>query len=243
MAASFALCLAASLVVATPFPTADTKLAGTRPAMHPVGGEARQPVPRASSTPRALASHRYEQLPLAFEPTAPESAGDAKFLARGQGYALFLTPRETVLALGNHSGSSASLRLKMVGANAIPSFTGLEELPGKTNYFLGNSPAHWRTDVSNYRKVSERAVYNGVDVIYYGNQRQLEYDFVVAPGADPRVIQIAFQGAKNLRIDRAGDLLVSVGAGDVRLHRPIAYQGSGDAKHEVAASYMMNSAH
>jgi hypothetical protein len=190
-----------------------------------------------------MASHHYGQLPLAFEPTAPESSGDAKFLARGQGYALFLTPRETVLALGRHADSSAALRLKMVGANPSSSFAALDELPGKTNYFLGKSPTNWRTNVPNYRKVAERGVYNGIDIIYYGNQRQLEYDFVVAPGANPGVIQIAFQGAKNLRIDSAGDLVVNVGAGDVRLHKPIAYQGSGDAKHEVVASYVMKSAH
>jgi hypothetical protein len=242
IAAGFALCLAAVLVLATTFQAAGTQLAGARMAMRPIG-VARQPALRASSAPRAQASHRYEQLPLAFEPTAPESSGDAKFLARGQGYALFLTPRETVLALGKHSGSSAALRLKMVGANAIPSFAALDELPGKSNYLLGNSPAHWRTNVPNYRKVAEHGVYNGIDIVYYGNQRQLEYDFVVAPGANPGVIQIAFQGAKNLRIDRAGDLLVGVSGGDVRLHRPIAYQGSGDAKQEVAAKYVLKNAH
>ncbi|MCU1343433.1 MAG: uncharacterized protein JWN92_2856 [Candidatus Acidoferrum typicum] len=210
--------------------------------MRRISDSARQPGLAASSAPRALATNHYEQLPLAFEPTAPEAAGDAKFLARGQGYALFLTPRETVLALGTHSGSSAALRLKMVGANASPTFAALDELPGKSNYFLGKSPAKWRTNVPNYRKVAESSIYNGIDIIYYGNQRQLEYDFVVAPGANPEVIQIEFQGAKNLRFDSAGDLLVNVGAGDVRLHKPIAYQGSGDAKHEVAASYVMKTA-
>jgi len=154
-----------------------------------------------------------------------------------------LTPRETVLALGRHSGSSAGLHLKMVGANPSPNFAALDELPGKTNYFLGKSPANWRTNVPNYRKVAERGVYDGIDIVYYGNQRQLEYDFVVAPGANPGAIQIAFQGAKNLRIDSAGDLVVNVGAGDVRLHKPVAYQGSGDTKHEVAASYVMKTAH
>src|SRR5260370_14672471 len=108
---------------------------------------------------------------------------------------------------------------------------------------MGNFPASWRTNVHKYRKVAERGVYNGIDIVYYGNQRQLEYDFIVAAGANPGVIQIAFQGAKNLRIDSAGDLVVNVGAGDVRLHKPIAYQGSGDAKHEVAAGYVMKSAH
>jgi hypothetical protein len=242
VAGGFACSLAAVFVLATAFQPAGMRSAGTRPVTHRAD-DAPQPGLPASSAPRAMASHNYGQLPLAFEPTAPESAGDAKFQARGQGYALFLTPRETVLALGRHSGSSAGLHLKMVGANPSPNFAALDELPGKTNYFLGKSPANWRTNVPNYRKVAERGVYNGIDIVYYGNQRQLEYDFVVAPGANPGAIQIAFQGAKNLRIDSAGDLVANVGAGDVRLHKPVAYQGSGDTKHEVAASYVMKTAH
>jgi len=213
------------LVLATTFQAAGAQVATARPAMRPMSGAARQPGVRASSAPHALASHRYGQLPLAFEPTASQSGGDAKFLARGQGYAVYLTPRETILALGKKSHGPAALRLKMVGANANPTFTASDELPGKTNYFLGKSSANWRTNVPNYRNVTEGGVYNGIDIINYGNQGQLENDFVIAPGADPRVIQIAFQGATHVRIDRAGDLLVGISGGDVRLHRPIAYQG------------------
>jgi len=239
---SFVLSLAAVFVLATALQPSGKRSASTKPAIHNISDARRSSLP-ASSAHAVMAAHHYEQLPLAFEPAAPESAGDAKFLARGQGYALFLTPRETVLALGTHNDSSAALRLKMVGANANPIFAASDELPGKSNYFLGKSPAKWRTNVPNYRNVAERNVYNGIDIIYYGNQRQLEYDFVVAPRANPDVIQIAFQGAKSLRIDAAGDLVVSAGAGDVRLHKPIAYQGSGDVKHEVAANYVLKSAH
>jgi hypothetical protein len=197
-----------------------------------------------ASVSAAVARPRYEQLPLAFEPAGGESDGDAKFVARGNGYALFLTPSEAVLALGGkHSKGSAALRLKMVGANAMPSFAASDELPGKSNYFIGNSPAKWRTNVPNYRKVTERGVYDGVDVVYYGNQRRLEYDFAVSPGANPNVIQIAFQGAESLRIDPAGDLVISVTGGDVRMHKPIAYQGTGPARREVVSGYVMKSAH
>src|ERR1700739_4802564 len=116
--------------------------------------------PLLSLLPPFRATRNYDQLPLAFEPGAPESAGDAKFLARGEGYALFLTPGETVLALGEHSGRSAALRVKMAGGNANPSFAASDELPGKSNYLLGNSPAGWRTNVPNYRQVAERGIYN-----------------------------------------------------------------------------------
>ena len=241
----FTLCLVATLTLATAFHHTDARAASAIPAMRLVRANSPQRSSQASPASRTLAADRYERLPLAFEQAGAESASGAKFLARGDGYALFLTPSETVLALGKHHDRSAVLRLSMAGANASPSFAALDELPGKTNYFLGNSPATWRTNVPNYRKVAERGIYKGIDVIYYGNQHQLEYDFVVAPGSDPGAIQIAFQGAKSLRIDSDGDLLVNVGAAgpDVRMRKPIAYQGSGDTKREVAASYTLKGAH
>ncbi len=200
-------------------------------------------VPRA----KAAATVHYQQLPLAFEPADTKSAGDAKFLARGDGYALFLTPRETVLALGKHADHSTALRMKMVGARAPIGFAASEELPGKSNYFLGSVPANWRTNVPNYRKVTERGVYDGVDVVYYGNQHQLEYDFVVAPGANPSAIQIAFEGQDRLRVDANGDLVIAASGGELRMHQPVAYQvthqGANDSKREVTARYVMTSAH
>ena len=87
------------------------------------------------------------------------------------------------------------LRLKLVGANPAIPVTGLDELPGKSNYFIGNDPKKWRTNVPNYAKVKYQEVYPGVDLIYYGNQRQLEYDWAVAPGADPSAIRLAIDGA------------------------------------------------
>ena len=115
---------------------------------------------------------------------------------------------------------------------------GMDELPGKSNYFIGNDPAKWRTNVPNYRKVAEHGVYPGIDLVYYGTQRQLEYDFVVAPGAEPRAIRLAFQGADHLRIDSQGNLIASVGGGEVSFERPIAYQETLDgAKQPVVARY------
>ncbi|MCZ6489611.1 MAG: hypothetical protein O7A06_03655, partial [Acidobacteria bacterium] len=97
--------------------------------------------------------------------------------------------------------NGAVLRLKLAGSNPAPQVTGIEELPGKSNYFIGNDPEMWRTNVPHYAKVRYQDVYPGVDLIYYGNQRQLEYDFVVAPGADPEAIQLELQGADHLEID------------------------------------------
>jgi hypothetical protein len=117
------------------------------------------------------------------------------------------------------------LRMKLVGANAKATVTGAEELPGKSDYFIGNDPKKWRTNVPSYAQVKYEGVYPGVDLVYYGNQRQLEYDFVVAPGADPNQIKLSFAGAEGMRVDAAsGDLVLKVGEEEVRFQRPAVYQ-------------------
>jgi hypothetical protein len=129
------------------------------------------------------------------------------------------------------------LRLKLAGANAKAQITGLEELPGKSNYFLGNDPKKWRTNVPNYAQVAYKGVYPGVDLVYYGNQGQLEYDFVVAPGANPRAIRLGIEaGDSKLETDQSsvvspqlsvaqnGDLVIATGEGEIRLHKPVVYQ-------------------
>lgn len=120
--------------------------------------------------------------------------------------------------------------MKLVGANPNARVAGLDELPGKSHYFLGNDPKKWRTSVPNYAKVKYRDIYAGVDLIYYGNPRQLEYDFVVAPGADPGVIALDIAHAssrpenRNARIDAAGDLVIAIEGGEVRFHKPVVLQ-------------------
>jgi hypothetical protein len=113
--------------------------------------------------------------------------------------------RGSVLPSVNQEPEQASvLRMKLIGANPAAPVTGLDELPGKTNYFIGNDPAKWRTNVPTYAKVRYENVYSGIDLVYYGNQRQLEYDFVVSPGADPRAIRLSFPSRANPSRDREG---------------------------------------
>jgi len=131
----------------------------------------------------------------------------------------------------NHQSSidnSSVLRLRLVGANANARVTGLDPLPGKSNYFIGNDPQKWRTNVSNYAKVRYADVYPGVDLVYYGNQGQLEYDFVVSPGADLRAIALSIEGADKMEVDARGDLVLQTHGGDVRLHKPVVYQPTTD---------------
>ena len=117
------------------------------------------------------------------------------------------------------------LRMKLVGASTSAAVTGADVLPGRSNYFIGNDPKKWRTNVPSYARVKYEGVYPGVDLVYYGNQRQLECDFVLAPGADPNQIKLSFAGADGMRVDAAsGDLVLKVGDNEVRFHKPAFYQ-------------------
>jgi hypothetical protein len=197
-----------------------------------------------SATARADAASRYGQLPLAFEPNLGQTDSAIKFVARGDGYALFLGPREAMLGLrgplsskqsreenrstGSHS--AGLLRMQLAGASADPKLVALDELPGKTNYLIGKNPANWHSNIPNYRKVLESGVYRGVDLVYYGSQRQLEYDFIVAPEADPRVIRLAIEDAGELHVDSQGDLVFAVPGGEVRFKKPLSYQETKGGK-------------
>ena len=130
--------------------------------------------------------------------------------------------------------------MQLVDANQAALFSAIDELPGKANYFLGRNPDGWHTNVPTYRKIAERGIYSGVDLVYYGTQRQLEYDFVVAPEADTASIRLAIQGGQNLRINTQGELVVATSGGDVLLRKPVAYQNAGAEKQMVAANYALD---
>jgi hypothetical protein len=161
-----------------------------------------------------------------------------KYVSRGRGYTLFLTPAEAVLALRKPSPRTASrrgtthgveveaLRVRLLGANPDPRIAPEGELVARANYFIGNDPAQWRTNVPTYARVRYRDVYPGIDLVYYGtHERQLEYDFVLAPGADPHAIALGFEGARRLALDAAGDLVVTLADGGVVVHKaPVVYQ-------------------
>jgi hypothetical protein len=135
------------------------------------------------------------------------------------------------------------LRMKLRGANPAAEVTGVDEQAGTSNYFIGNDPAKWRTGVPTYAKVKYAGIYSGIDLVYYGNQRQLEYDFIVAPGADPRRIAFEVRGAKRIFRDAHGELVFKVGDGEVRWHRPMVYQEKDGGRQLVAARYVVASGH
>jgi len=196
----------------------------------------------------------FGKLPLSFELNKGQIDQSVKFLSHGAGYDLFLTSTEAVLRMEKPRAQQSDktdpdanvregsvLRLKMLGANATPQGEGHDELPGKVNYFVGNDPAKWRRNVPTYRKVHFKDVYPGIDVVYYGKQRELEYDFVVGAGANPKLIRFTIEGADQLRLDKSGSLLLKLKFGEVSLNKPVIYQlDENGGRREVKGTYVIN---
>jgi len=200
----------------------------------------------------------YGKLPLSFEVNQGQTDPDIKFLSRGQGYALLFKANEAVLVLqkpsfntphpSDHPDSKAGpartdsvLRMRLVGANPSPQVSGVQKLRGISNYFIGNNPSRWRTKIPTYRQVRYESVYAGVDLLYYGKQGRLEYDFVLEPGADPKQLRLRFEGG-SAQIDARGDLVVAVDGAKVVFHKPLAYQADREdaaARQLVAAAYVL----
>ncbi len=213
---------------------------------------------------KALFSTSFS-LPLFFEPNQGQTDPQVKFLSRGRGYGLFLTADEAVLELQpaaaggqhsdqrSHNSSNSVIRMRLDGTNSSARVSGVSPLPGKSNYFIGDDPSKWRQNIPQFARVQYESVYPGVDLVYYGNQGQLEYDFRVSPGADPNQIVLDFKGASarivsgNASADSSdsGELILSTANGDVRFHAPRIYQpampavGStpGHSEKEIAGGF------
>lgn len=213
---------------------------------------------------------RHAEIPLSFEPNMGQADGRVKFLSRGSGYELFLTADKAVLLLkksgANHEirnpkfsiltqdlsrataqkqpQDQAVLAMRLVGASRGAIVTGLTELPGASNYFIGNDPANWHTNVPTFAKVRYKNIYPGIDLVYYGNQSQLEYDFVVAPGVDAHRINLSFESRSKLHrsgIDDSGDLVIDVDGREVRFRKPFVYQPASEpgGKTAISAKYVL----
>jgi len=229
---------------------------------------AETPRNKSGDIPKATKQHlveAYGKLPLSFEANVGQASRHVAFLSRGEGYTLFLTRHaEAVLLLGTsapnrtpaqpadklsalvapqpEAAPPSVLRMKLVGARLVPQAEALNELPAKANYFIGNDPQKWRTDVSTYGKVRFHGIYPGVDLVYYGSQRQLEHDFIVAPGGNPSSIQLAVEGSERLSVDAQGDLVLAMKDGEVRFQRPVVYQERNGLRHEILSSYKLRGA-
>jgi hypothetical protein len=212
--------------------------------------EAPQKAPPVKSKPAADAAQaqvnwNFGKTPMSFEENRGQADRQVKFLSEGQGYSLFLTSSGVTLNLQTPSvpskpGRHALIQMGFSGAKSA-TVTGEEQQKARTSYFVGNDPAKWVAGVPNFARVRYGELYPGIDLAFYGNQGQLEYDFVVAPGADPRAIRLAFDGVDGLRVDEAGDLVLRTAAGEVRQHKPIVYQEDGATRHTIAGRYVLQS--
>jgi hypothetical protein len=195
-----------------------------------------------SATAPALASQpprpAIGALPLNFEPNRGQAEPTAQFLARGAGYYLTLNAKGSHVVL-RKGEKAAQIDTRLVGANGSSELKALELLPGQSSWFRGNDPAKWITGIPTYSRVKANSVYPGIDLVYYGNQSRLEYDFVVAPGADPAKIRMAFTGATGLHTDSVGNLIVSTPAGELRQEKPIVYQTAGGVRKPVDGVFVI----
>ncbi|MEO7659180.1 MAG: SBBP repeat-containing protein, partial [Pyrinomonadaceae bacterium] len=200
----------------------------------------------ASDTTENLprANFDFGKIPLSFEINEGQTAASVRFLSRGTDYTLFLTPTNAVFSLQPQSNQSQNssiegvVRMNLIGANGAAKSEAVDQLPGKSNYFVGNDPRKWRVDVPTFEKVNFYEVYKGIDLVYYGNQRQLEYDFVVAPNADAAQIRWSV-AADKAEINETGGLALQAGGRDVLMKKPVAYQTINGERKDVSASYVL----
>ncbi|HMH45786.1 MAG TPA: hypothetical protein VK557_20020 [Pyrinomonadaceae bacterium] len=204
-------------------------------------------LPPAPKMAEAQAREAYGKTPLYFEQNQGQVDSQVNFLTRAGGATIFLTPTEAVFVRPMPSQDSSTttanklrdpraqiaaepqpqmavLRMQLAGANPQPAVVGVDKQEGIVNYFIGNDPAQWHANIPTYARVQYSEVYPGVDMIYYGDGRQLEYDFVVQPGADTNRVSLKFVGADDLQVEANGDLVIKTAGGEVRQPKPVVYQ-------------------
>lgn len=199
---------------------------------------------QAASTPsqaeadRARVAEEFGKLPLSFEQNLGQTDKAVRFVARNPRYTLFLTDNEVVFALRKFEGEKKVrrqvLRMRLDGANTQPQVEGRDELAGKSNYIIGSDSAQWQHGVNNYARVAYHEIYPGIDMVYYGQQQQLEYDFIVAPQADTQAIRLAFKGASKVMIDKQGDLHLKLGDKELVQPAPFIYQEMNGERKQIA---------
>lgn len=211
--------------------------------------------PQAPTPSPTLAKEVLAGLPMIFEVNEGQADSRYRYLARGSGYTLAIDDQRAVFTFSQRKhgqksraakarqakkagSSSSSLALKLVDANRKARVSGVDKLPGKVNYYLGNDPSKWRTNVSTYAKVKVDDVYPGIDLVYYGNQKNLEYDFVVAPGADPDRIRLTMEGADRMELSPTGELVIHDGDDTLRQAPPVIFQETDGKRQPVEGGYV-----
>src|SRR5580765_6725850 len=201
----------------------------------------------------------YATRPLYFEANRGQADNLIQFLARGRGYSFALAPTEATIALSPPDSSdrlqpagpravrprprraayAQLIHMHFAGATGPTRMVGVQELAGRVNYFLGNDPTQWHGGISTFAQVRYEQLYPGVDLLCYGNQQQLEYDFIVEPGASLNSVSLRFDGVDYLEIDRQGDLVLHAAGGEIRQRKPLIYQASQGVRKEITGGYVL----
>ena len=207
------------------------------------------PATDSAASARASLGRPSVLFPVRFEENIGQADAKVRFLSRGQAHALFLTREEAVLSFAvvsqgvrdSFEAGTKTLRLRLIDANSSPEIAGEKLLRSHSNYFIGSNPEAWHRGIRNYRQVRYQGVYPGIDMLYYAtSSEEIEYDFIVAPGADPSEIAFAVVGAKNNDVDSQGHLVLDMGQGhSLRLRRPVAYQEIDGLRSEIAVGYKL----
>ena len=226
---------------------------------------AEQPNPRQSeqlgSLEQGRVSSAYDMLPLTFEANQGQTNAHATFIARGKGYSAFLTTGGMVLSIRpskilnsqrtdkvavsmqiSSQPQRSILEFSLLGSIQAPTAIGEGEQPGRVNYFIGKDPTRWRRNVPTYARVRYKNVYPGIDLVYYGSSRQLEYDFEVSAVANPNLIQFEIKGADRLQLDGNGDIVLTLSGGELHFQRPVVYQESNGLRLAVDGEYVVKDA-
>jgi hypothetical protein len=171
-------------------------------------------------------------LPLFFE-----AGSSAQFIAHGQGCEFLISPDESQIVLRKTAAGSAAVRMRFVGANDRAQICGAEQLAGKINYLIGNDPAQWRSGVPTFGTVRVAEIYHGINLIYHGNQQRLEYDFAIAPGANPDAIKLQFDGAEKISVNARGELVLKLDSGEIRQPKPEIFQTIAGERKKIEGGY------
>ena len=237
-----------------------------------VGRAQQMPAALPNASTQAAAKSNFGNVPLMFEANQGQTDPQVQYLSRGHGYSVYLTPRGMVLSLQTANSNVAprlspspawkefnpsparrqerlakqqmhtTLAINLEGASPHPGVVGEGQLATKLNYFIGRDPSKWYRNVPAYSKVRYRNVYPGIDLVYYGNNHKLEYDFALAAGADVSRIRLAVNGADTVSLDTAGNLALTKGGTTIIFQAPAIYQERKGQRAAVAGTYVMRDA-
>ncbi len=178
-------------------------------------------------------------MPLFFEANRGQADHSVQFLARGRDSQFLISPAGAKIVLRKDAAAPVTVRMQFMGANPQAQIRGDAALSGQVNYLVGNDPAQWHTGVPTFAKVRVAELYPGINLVYYGNQQRLEYDFTIAPGANPDALAIHFDGVDRMSINAQGELVLTLSGGEIRQPKPVIYQMANGIRHEISGGYRL----